>query len=582
MLLGRLCAEMGNSAYGIQIFEELAKADPNDTEALAAAAELHKEAGSIEKALRTADALVNLQGKRGTADDLSELNKSLEFYENAVNAYSSSVKEMWDKNIKLLSGAGEAADEEEAGMDLLLGSAGMAQAVDEESEALFIEDSEEFDEDELVDEDFFSEEEPFSEILEAWESPGSLDDMAEPGAMPQFPQVPPSGRGAPQASLPETPAPPPENSAPHPAAPASQAPPPPLQSPPLPPPPQSPPQSPPPPELKEQRPAEPAASPLEPELPPPGPEEDASLSGEPELPPQEESFPEAEETESSDEESTEENPDDEALFPEDTTLELSPDEEESIFSDEIPENPAVLESEDDLLDLEPGLPPPEEFTPEETLPEDQPVFEEGPVFENEPALEEEPDAEDEVILEESGAADEPDLGEKPAAGDGTVPEELAAEDEPLVKEGTSIREDSSGSKPGKPLDAENIAKLLSHLKALIRELPDKNVEQFLNSDVRLSLEFLIDVLQGRKGLYKDIKERLGEEQETPESGDSAGTPPSAQVAGTLAYLERLASVLPDQTLSTAITRKTDAVIAEITQSGKIKTSIEKDGERLKL
>jgi tetratricopeptide (TPR) repeat protein len=79
---------MGNRTHALQIFEELANADPNDAQALAAAAELHKEAGSLEKALRTADALVNLQGTRATADDLLELNKSLELYESAVNAYS--------------------------------------------------------------------------------------------------------------------------------------------------------------------------------------------------------------------------------------------------------------------------------------------------------------------------------------------------------------------------------------------------------------------------------------------------------------------------------------------------------------
>jgi hypothetical protein len=91
----------------------------------------------------------------------------------------------------------------------------------------------------------------------------------------------------------------------------------------------------------------------------------------------------------------------------------------------------------------------------------------------------------------------------------------------------------------------------------------------------LSLEFLIDVLQGRKGLYKDIKERIGEDRETPEKGESAGALPPAQVTGTLAYLERLASALPDQTLSAAITRKADAVITEIRQSDEIKAFIEK-------
>jgi hypothetical protein len=99
------------------------------------------------------------------------------------------------------------------------------------------------------------------------------------------------------------------------------------------------------------------------------------------------------------------------------------------------------------------------------------------------------------------------------------------------------------------------------------------MEQFLNSDVRLSLEFLVDVLQGRKGLYQDIKERIGE---TPEKRDSEGTPPPAEVAGTLAYLEQLAASLPDRELSEAITRKTEAVIAGIKQNSAAKAPMEKD------
>ncbi|MDR2471227.1 MAG: tetratricopeptide repeat protein, partial [Treponema sp.] len=140
IMLGRLYAAMGNRTHATQIFEELSKADPNDTEALAAAAELHKDAGEVEKALRTADQLVNLQGKRATPDDLSDLNESLAFYENAVKAYSSEVTDMWARNLQLLQDA--SAEEEGDDLSLLMGTAEKAPAVDEETEALFIEDPE--------------------------------------------------------------------------------------------------------------------------------------------------------------------------------------------------------------------------------------------------------------------------------------------------------------------------------------------------------------------------------------------------------------------------------------------------------
>ena len=169
LLLGKLYTEMGNRTHAIQVFEELSRADPNDTEALAAAAELLKDAGSLEKALRTADTLVNLQGKRATATDLTELNKSLEFYENAVNAYSSSVKEMWDRNIKLMSGEEEESPGEDD-VSVLMGAAELANDIDEETETLFTEGTEPFDSGEIFpDED--EEDLVLNEIPEETEQP---------------------------------------------------------------------------------------------------------------------------------------------------------------------------------------------------------------------------------------------------------------------------------------------------------------------------------------------------------------------------------------------------------------------------
>ena len=172
LLLGKLHAEMGDRTHAIQVFEELSREDPNDTEALSAAAELLKDAGSLEKALRTADNLVNLQEKRVAGEDHSGTtgdqdqpyakSGSLEFYENAVDASSSSVREMWERNIKLM-GKGEAPkDDISSHMGM-----GDSPAIDEETEVLFIEGSEPFGPvaaREQVNEDIASfEEEPLAE-----------------------------------------------------------------------------------------------------------------------------------------------------------------------------------------------------------------------------------------------------------------------------------------------------------------------------------------------------------------------------------------------------------------------------------
>jgi tetratricopeptide (TPR) repeat protein len=250
LLLGKLYGEMGNTTHALQIFEELARADPNDTEALTAAAELHKGAGSIEKALRTADTLVNLQGKRGSPEDLSDLNKSLEFYENAVSAYSSSVRDMWDRNIKLALGTDEPEPEED--ITLLLGAAGMAPAMDEETETLFIEDMENGKE--LIEEELDPPEDPLPLYDE---EDTSIENMADqfapmpriapeppqPYTPPQSQPEPPPSQNPPQAQNPPPPQPEPAQP---PSLPQAQPEPPPLQGPWLqPPPPYYPPPQPP-------------------------------------------------------------------------------------------------------------------------------------------------------------------------------------------------------------------------------------------------------------------------------------------------------------------------------------------------
>jgi tetratricopeptide (TPR) repeat protein len=212
MLLGRLYADMQNRAHAIQIFSELSATDPNDAEALAVMAELHKDAGEVEKALQTADKLVNLQGKRATSDDLTDLNESLAFYENAVKAYSSQVTDMWTKNLKLLHDA--VTEETEGDTTLLMGAVEKTPFMEEETEALFIEDSGlgmEEEENELnLDNDMLLDDLP---QIEEEPLPGmSLDNLAEPdnesffGPLPkQMPDEPLTQDALPPRPLPDYP-----------------------------------------------------------------------------------------------------------------------------------------------------------------------------------------------------------------------------------------------------------------------------------------------------------------------------------------------------------------------------------------
>ncbi|MDR0313525.1 MAG: tetratricopeptide repeat protein [Treponema sp.] len=134
LLLGRLYEEMGEETRALDIFEGLSKTDPNDTEALSEVAELQRKAGSWEKALITADNVVNVQGKRATSADLSDLNKSLEFYETTVDALSSSAQIMWDHDIKHAAPAESNMDD--TGFSQLFDPARTDHEIDEEDRLL--------------------------------------------------------------------------------------------------------------------------------------------------------------------------------------------------------------------------------------------------------------------------------------------------------------------------------------------------------------------------------------------------------------------------------------------------------------
>jgi tetratricopeptide (TPR) repeat protein len=527
ILLGKLYGEMGNTTHALQIFEELARADPSDTEALAAAAELQKDAGALEKALRTADTLVNLQGKRATADDLSELNKSLEFYEHAVSAYSSSVRDMWDRNIKLALGAAETGPETDEDMALLLGAAGMAAAMDEETETLFIEDAE-------SSEEFIEEEdlEPPEEPLPLYhEEDTAIENMADHfSPMPQI--VPPPPQSQPPAQNPPHGQPPeqgPQNPPPPQSPPPPQASPPPQNPPP--PPPQGP--WPPYPSYPAYPPYPPREAPLEEEEPFPGTAPDDG----PEALPFDD---EPEEIPGSGE-----NPEDEEDGVQEDLPESPP--EENIFDEEEPEDFSEPKPED--------YPEPE---PDESGPPAEPLPEEESSSESREAP---PPPEPPPASSETGESPEP---EAPADGE--------------------AKKDPAETK-------DLMLGLMNYLKNLAKALPDKERNAFMESDARLRIEHIITTLKGQRGLIKIVEERRAGSPppDTASSAASGPLPFSGKMAalraasdaaegpkkrrkpdlpGMLSFMAKLAGALPDQSLGIAISRKVGKVLSGIKQSGK--------------
>jgi hypothetical protein len=97
--------------------------------------------------------------------------------------------------------------------------------------------------------------------------------------------------------------------------------------------------------------------------------------------------------------------------------------------------------------------------------------------------------------------------------------------------------------------------LMNYLKDLSASLPEKEKKTFMQSDARVSMEYLIDTMEGHKGLRKGIEERHAV------SAESA--PGKGNLSGTLGYLKKLAGALPDQDLGKAVSRKLETVMSAL-------------------
>ncbi len=154
LLRAEALIELGRFGQAIEVLQGARDHLPDDGRAIALMARAQSDLGNTAEALKTADELINLQGNRGSDDDLSALNQSLEIYEKAVGALESDV---WQQNLNRLSDLieqvsrdAEARDSETLEVDQtaevdpdsipFLGSWGQEFFADEEEEPLRLRD----------------------------------------------------------------------------------------------------------------------------------------------------------------------------------------------------------------------------------------------------------------------------------------------------------------------------------------------------------------------------------------------------------------------------------------------------------
>ena len=93
----------GRPKEAVKLLKKLKKKNPESVETLTALSRAHQTLGEREKAIGALDELISLQGNRGTPDDLSALNKSLELYEEAARSLADEHSDNWQRNLDKLS-----------------------------------------------------------------------------------------------------------------------------------------------------------------------------------------------------------------------------------------------------------------------------------------------------------------------------------------------------------------------------------------------------------------------------------------------------------------------------------------------
>ena len=168
---------------------------------------------------------------------------------------------------------------------------------------------------------------------------------------------------------------------------------------------------------------------------------------------------------------------------------ISEPEEDSVLGDEEFEPAMELDEEDEMEDGLSDEPVPEEtlpdeFLPEETLPDDidDTDINDGEEF----------STDDFEEVPEEDAEDAPDFEDEPEAED--APE---FEDEPEAEDAPAAIEESTDVSADAPADApDSSVSLFEKLRSLSDHLPDAKRQEFLESRIKVQLDYIISRLRG--------------------------------------------------------------------------------------
>ncbi|MFP4373893.1 MAG: tetratricopeptide repeat protein, partial [Spirochaetaceae bacterium] len=196
----------GKVDTAVRLLQKLRTDFPEHGAVLSHLARAYRAQGERDRALRSAEELISLQGNRANPEDLSAINESLAIYEDIVSTYQADHNEAWQRNLEKL---GELAREaEESGAEEVKAELEIDELAGLEEDSIPILDftAEHFEQDTEEDEEEPAEE-PDWEALAAHRHYPSLLRMAE-GERRDYapqPQSPATGAGARSYPPPEHP-----------------------------------------------------------------------------------------------------------------------------------------------------------------------------------------------------------------------------------------------------------------------------------------------------------------------------------------------------------------------------------------
>ena len=260
------------------------------------------------------------------------------------------------------------------------------------------------------------------------------------------------------------------------------------------------------------------------------------------------------------------------------------------------EKPEKKLPKDEVISLDDGWEDDEEFEEEEKPEPKKPPVKKAPARKAEPKVQAEPLPEEEIAFDNEDFDDEhidkeimeePEYVPEPPEEDEIVPEVYTdeepyeeTEEQEIIPEDDGCSDESSVDMAilSKAADAiqtvadaiteNNVMKkanvtadLFEKLRALSTYLPEEKREEFLESKIRLQLDYIISKLSGNRGLLgtaKILRQQLGSEDEASEL-DSGRT----LLLKVLEYSKGLVRELPDASMVSSLNGQIENLIARI-------------------